>query len=374
MSISLSPRPARGRRPAWLLAGALLPLSVLLASCTTEPPSTGNGGGNAAPVASTGENGGGATGTPATAEFETPRKPEGPLKFVIVTNGISPFWDPMAVGMKDAAEELGVEASWRGPDPANVANQKKMLEEALATNPDGIALSCIEGDASKEMIDMVISKGVPLVTFDSDSTGSRRLAYIGTNNVTAGEAAGRAAAELLPNGGEFLGFVGNISAENARERQEGFEKTAKEAGITLKEVIGDDKDPARARSNVENALQKYPDVDGLLGLYSYNGPAIVQAVGNRKSQYKVVAFDAEPQTLQALDKGLIDATIVQKPYDFGYLSVKLLTLINRKGFSEAKKEMNIPDSLLYDTGVETITPANVKEYRDKLAKMGIKSS
>jgi ribose transport system substrate-binding protein len=363
----------KGRR-AWLQAAALLPLVALTASCSTEPPSTpGNG-----PMSS--DNGPGPS-TPASGGanelFAAPRKAEGTVNVQIVTNGISPFWDPMAVGMKKAASEVGCDAAWSGPRDSTVVEQKRMVEEALAKGADGLALSCIEAEASVPIIDAVLEKKVPCITFDSDSPKSKRLVYIGTNNFNAGVAAGEAAAKLFPKGGKFIGFVGNISAQNARERRDGFIKGAKDAGIELIDVIDDNKDPARAQQNVQDAINKHGDkVQGFLGLFSYNGPSIVRAVtgANLRSKYKIICFDAEPQTLLELEKGNVDATVVQKPYDFGYLSTKLLYLINRKGLDEAKKELKIPEDGIYDTGVEVITPSSVKKYKADLEKLGIKSS
>lgn len=357
------------RRPV-LLAASLLPLSLLLASCTTQDTSSGASSsvGQVAP------------NTPGTASgpFDSPRKADGEISIQIVTNGISPFWDPMGAGMRKAAEELGCKAEWSGPSNSEVGAQKQMVESALAKGADGIALSCIEPDASGPIVDVVMDKQVPIITFDSDAPKSRRLVYIGTNNFNAGKAAGEAAVKLLPNGGKFVGFVGNISAANARERRDGFVEATKDHNIELVEVIDDNKDPARARRNVEDAITKYGDkIQGLLGLFSYNGPAIVNAVMGQKGlreKYKIVAFDAEPVTLKELEKGTIDATVVQKPYEFGYLSTKLLYLINKKGFTAAKEEMKIPADGIVDTGVEVVTPATIANYIKELEKIGIKSS
>jgi ribose transport system substrate-binding protein len=370
-------------RAWWALAA--LPLGLLLASCSTEPDQSSGSGGSTpsaptAPSASANApEAGSSGGSEAASLFEAPRKADGDVTIQIITNGVSPFWDPMVIGMKKTSGELaGCKADWAAPTPPEVGQQKQQVENALAKGVDGIALSCIDGDACRSIIDSVIEKKIPIVTFDSDSSNSKRLAYIGTNNFNAGKAAGEAAVKLLPNGGKFVGFVGNISAENARERRDGFVEATKGHNIELLEVIEDNKDPARARKNVEDAITKYGDkVQGFLGLFSYNGPAIVQALGAQKGlreKYKVVVFDAEPVTLQELGKRNIDATVVQKPYDFGVLSTKLLYEINRKGWSAAKKELNIPDNGLYDTGVEVITPDTVKAYQEGLTKLGIKSS
>jgi len=365
-------RPSR----AWL-ALAVLPAGLLLASCSTEDATSPTPNASGGTTGGTTTPGTSSSGGPATALFEAPRKPDGDVMIQIVTNGISPFWDPMAAGMKKAAEELGCKAEWSGPQNSEVGAQKQMVESALAKGADGIALSCIEADASVPIIDAVLEKNIPIITFDSDSTKSRRLTYIGTNNFNAGKAAGEAAVKLLPSGGKFVGFVGNISAENARERRDGFVEATKGHNIELVEVMDDNKDPARARRNVEDAITKHGDkIQGLLGLYSYNGPAIAQAVqsANMRNKFKIVTFDAEPVTLQQLEKNNIDATVVQKPYDFGYLSTKLLYLVNRKGYAEAKKELKIPDDGLVDTGVDVITPTTVGDYKKGLAKLGVKSS
>lgn len=356
---------------AWLLVAGV-GMTLLLASCATQAPTVGT---NQPP---SGAAPGGAGAPSAAAMFETPRKPTGPISIQIITNGISPFWDPMAVGMRRAAAKLGCQADWAGPQNSEVGAQKQLVEAALAKGVDGIALSCIEAKASEPIIDMVLQKGVPIITFDSDSPGSRRLVYIGTNNFKAGQEAGKVAVKLLPGGGKFYGFVGNISAQNARERRDGFVDATRDHGIELVGVLDDNKDPARARRNVEDVIARYgTEIQGLLGLFSYNGPAIANAVSAQKGlreRYKIITFDAEPVTQQAIEKGLIDATIVQKPYDFGYLSVQLLYLINRKGLSAAKQEMKIPADGIYDTGVEVVTPANIKAFRQRLAELGVTSS
>lgn len=370
-TLSPAPKSPSIRRFPRSLA-ALVPLALLAVGCSTAPPSSTSTG-SSTPSESASSSGGG-----VGMLFQQPRKESGDVFVQIVTNGISPFWNPMVVGMEKTAAEVGCKADWSGPSDATVAAQKQMVESAVAKGADGIAISCIEAKATEPIINELIGKKIPVITFDSDAPDSKRLAYIGTNNFNAGKAAGEAAVKLLPNGGKFVAFVGNISAQNARERRDGFVEATKGHNIELVgEPIDDGKDASRARRNVEDAMAKHgEEVQGFLGLFSYNGPAIVQAVtaAGKRDKYKIVAFDAEPKTLEELAKGNIDATVVQKPYDFGVLSTKLLYLINRKGWPAAKAELKIPDDGLYDTGVEVVTPATVKQYQESLAKLGIKSS
>lgn len=326
-----------------------------------------------------------AAGCAKKEEERTATAPSGEKKvrIVLVTNGTSPFWDPMEAGMRRAAEELGCEAISRRPQTDSPALQRQIIEEYQAQRVDGIGISVIESETVGPLIDELMKSGIKVITFDSDAAGSQRIAYIGTNNFEAGKAAGEAAKRLLPEGGKVFGFVGNQNAPNARERIAGFKEAVKGTNIVLVEVYDDNKDPAKARANVENVLQANKDVKMLLGLFSYNGPQIAAAVkeAGLLGKVKILCFDAEPETINHLKRGEIDATVVQKPYEFGYRSVQLLyKLITLGDVQKALQEFEqqsgykVGPNNTIDTGVEIITPQNIEEYLKRLEELGIKSS
>jgi ribose transport system substrate-binding protein len=328
------------------------------------------------------------SGPAATASvFEQPRKPEGSLRVRLITNGISPFWDAMGRGVDDVKGELKVDATWLAPQQPDNNAQKRAFEDAIAAGVDGIAVSAIQADAFAPVIDGAIEKGIPVITFDSDSEKSRRLVYIGTNNYEAGRRAGEAAMKLMPDGGNLVAFVGNMSAQNARDRYRGFTDAIKGSKLTmLQDPYEDDKDAVgRAHRNVGDAITKYgAKLNGLLGLYSYNGPAIVDEVqkAGLMGKVRILCFDGEPKTLTNLGAGLVDATVVQKPYEFGRLSTKLLTLINRKGLKAALEEMDgelkslgmTRDANNIDTGVEVVTKQSAADFLKALKAKGLKST
>jgi ribose transport system substrate-binding protein len=347
---------ARLRRP---LAGLLLlACGLSLASCkggdqqASAPPGGGPASTSAAP------------------------SPGQRVTIAIVTNGISPFWDPMGVGMERAKAKYGCEASWSGPQNAQIPDQNRMIEDAISRKVDGLAVSAIDAAALTPTIDQAVDAGILTITFDSDAPKSKRLIYIGTNNYNAGHAAGEKAKELFPNGGKIIAFVGNLSAENARDRANGFKDAIKGTKIEVIDVREDNKDPSRARKNVEDAIQARKDVNGFLGLYSYNGPAIVDAVtaANAGNRYKIITFDAEPKTMQALQAGKIEFTVVQKPYEFGYQSVEFLYKAKTEGVDKAKQELKVPANGIVDTGVELVTPKSYPDFKKRMDALGVKSS
>lgn len=359
---------------------SLAALVAVISGCKgPEDASKGGTPSSGSPISSAG-------GAEASAAFDAPRKADGEITIKIVTNGVSPFWDPMVQGMEAMSKELGCAATWQAPQPTDNNTQKRVFQDAMAAGADGIAVSPIQADAFAAVIDEAIGKGVPVITFDSDSANSKRLAYIGTNNYEAGKRAGEEAVKLLPNGGKFVAFVGNMSAQNARDRYQGFLDGVKGHNIEpLQPPFEDDKDVARARRNVQDAISRYgAELSMMVGLYSYNPPAIVDEVKakNLRGKIKIVGFDGEPKTQKALEDGMIDATIVQKPYDFGKLATKLLYLINRKGLKAAMEEMKPAlesdgmkiDGNNIDTGVKVITPANAAEFLKWLRDNGLKST
>ncbi len=323
------------------------------------------------------------------------------LKFGLVTNAVAPFWTPMTKGMEQAAKELGVEASWRGPQTGQVDEQKRLLEEYVSGGVNGVSVSVVEGKAIGPDIDRMIAKGIQVVTMDSDAPESKRFAYIGTNNHQAGVAAGKQAIRVL--GGKpakVIAFVGYRGAQNARERLAGFVEATKPHGIEVIDVREDQTDKTKARANAENALLEHPEVTLMYGLWSYNGPAIAQAVEEQKKRdkVKIVCFDAEPVTLENLKSGKVDATIVQRPFMFGYISVQLLNDLGTIGADATRKKwqtdgvtvktkdaplsFKLDDKGNVDTGVEAIVPPTVTDpttksvdkYRKDLEALGIKSS
>ena len=94
---------------------------------------------------------------------------------------------------------------------------------------------------------------------------------------------------------------------------------------------------AKARSNVEDVINAYPDMNLLCGLWSYNGPAIAAAVdaSGKKGKIQVAVFDEEDGTLDGIENGTIACTVVQKPFQFGYLSSKYLHDLATQGRGRA---------------------------------------
>jgi ribose transport system substrate-binding protein len=162
-------------------------------------------------------------------------------------------------------------------------------------------------------------------------------------------------------------FVGTLSADNAMQRLKGIEAAIEGKKIVIVDKREDNTDRAKARSNVEDIVNAHHDLNLVAGLWSYNGPAIAAALDglNKRGKIQAAVFDEEEQTLSAIASGTIAVTVVQKPFQFGYLASQWMHELVAQPGAAAK----IPENRTIDTGVEVINSKNVAEFTQKLNEM-----
>lgn len=314
----------------------------------------------AATVAGCGKNensgNGGSTGNAAA--------PGKKLKLAFVSNNASPFWTEARTGCNDAAKELGnVDVDFRIPSTGTAAEQQQILDDLLAKGVDGIAASPIDPANETDFLNKIADSTL-FITTDSDAPLTKRVCYIGTDNVAAGVEAGKLIKAALPNGGKIMLFVGTLDAQNAKDRYAGIKQELAGSNISIIDVRTDETDRSRAQRNVEDTLVQFPDVAGLVGLWSYNGPAIINAVksANKAGAVKIICFDDEDQTLAGVADGSVFGTIVQQPYEFGKQAITKMAQYLGGDKSALAGGVQIVPTL-------PIQKDNVADYSAKLKKL-----
>ena len=316
-------------------------------------------------------------------------KPSEKSDFAYVTNGVDPFWDLCAAGVRIAEKEFGVKCEVHMPTKG-VVDQKRILEAMVANGVKGIAVSPVDPDNQTGHLNE-IAQVTKLITHDADAPESDRLVYIGTDNYKAGRALSQLVKEAIPDGGEVMIFVGRLEQLNARQRRQGvidellnrghqtlgqvkFDEVAKEFKgdkYTVLDTRTDNFDKAKAKANAEDAITKYKNLACMVGLFAYNPPACIDAIreAGKLDQIKVCGFDEQESFLQAIKDGHAHGTISQQPWNYGYNSVKLLKSI-MDGDTSA-----IPENRFIDVGYKVITKANIDEFwaeKKKMAELGAK--
>ena len=248
---------------------------------------------------------------------------------VFVVNGASDFWKIAEAGVKKAQGELpNYDMSVKYPEQAAAAVQQRVLDDLVAAGTAAIMVSAVDPKNQTDGLNKVADK-IPLFTTDSDAPASKRLAYIGSSNVSLGVDAGKLMLKALPDGGKCIGFVGLLGADNAKERIQGINDTIKGSKVQMIDVRGDEIDQGRAKRNVEDALAATPDVACLVGIYSYNTPRIYEVLkeAGKLGKIKVIGFDEDPITLGGVKEGSIVGTVVQQPFEWGYQGMKLMAKV-----------------------------------------------
>ena len=330
------------------------------------------------------------------------KKESGRIKVAVVTNNPENFWKICDAGARKAAQDHNVELIFRMPEKGEVGVQRDIVKSLLEQGISGIAVSVIDPKEQTRDLKQVAGK-VKLITMDNDAEGSNRLCYVGTDNYAAGRAAGRLVKEAMPAGGDVAIFVGQITPANARARYQGVvdelaggdgknvegtptERRVGERQIFFKqfgkyylykgEAILDEADRTEALKNAKSAYELLGDREDVcfVGLWAYNPPQILRATAGAKN-VKVVGFDEDEATLNAVDQGRMYATIVQDPYNFGYKSVEILAAEARgdKSKSDVKP---IPYRLVTKNGGPTFKDGDVEiknlkasEFKEQLREL-----
>ena len=253
------------------------------------------------------------------------------VKLAFVTNNAADFWTICRAGcMKATQENPDIDVDFQMLGDASPAGQKRVVDDLLARGIDGMAISPVDPVNETPMLNDAAQQ-ITVFCSDSDAPNSQRACYIGTNNVDAGKQAGGLIKEAIPNGGKIMLFVGKLDAQNAKDRIAGIRQALDGSNVQILDIRTDDTDAVRAKANAQDTLVKYPDIAALVGLWSYNGPAILGAVrdAGKSGQVKIVCFDSDDETLAGIKSGEIYATVVQQPFEFGRLSMlNLAKVIN----------------------------------------------
>ncbi|MCC6615231.1 MAG: substrate-binding domain-containing protein [Anaerolineae bacterium] len=310
------------------------------------------------------------------------QSPPGDAKFVLLTNAVAPFWTAAQTGASRASLEFNVPIMFQAPTAAEkLLQQLSMLETFVNDEFTAITFSAIDREAPHDIIKQAVDNGIHVLCTDSDATGSERAMYIGMSDYDAGRAAGEAALEIIGEG-KIVGLVGYATAQNAQDRIAGVNDALEGTGLEMVEVLLDDIKPEVALSNAQTAMQTYPDLAGFITFYSYDGPAACQAVKQAgvEGEVKIVAFDAEPETITCMGDGAVQAMIGQRVYFYGYLSGWVMYAMSILG-EEATMELLDPwlsdlgdeGKIHLNTGVDVIKADTFDLYKEYLESIGIPS-
>lgn len=296
-------------------------------------------------------------------------------RYVFISTNVNlPYWQEAEAGFQDAAKWLGVKAEFAGPEKFSPEDELAAFKKAVSENPSGILISAARRDLFKDAIDSAVSAGIPVICIDSDSPSSKRVMFIGTDNYRAGTESAKRMGDLLKGQGRVV-IVSIPGQFNLDERVRGVTDGLKKyPGIKIAETIDDKGDPRSANDQISALLAKNAKekVDGIICLEASGGSGAAEALHrlDQTGKVPIVAFDKDPETLDFVEKGVIAATIAQKPYVMSYYGLKFLDDLHHNAVHEFKDWRTAPVAPMptfVDTGTAVVDKSNVAAFREALA-------
>jgi len=270
-----------------------------------------------------------------------PAKPE-ELNFILVQHALcawDSFWCTVEQGIADAAEDMGVNVTVLGPDEFNLEKTATLIDQAVAAQPDGIALTVTDPVLFKQPIMRAINAGIPVLAYNAGSgpvvDGIPYLTYLGQDEYQGGYLGGlRLAAEGGTKGVCINQQVGHTGLD---ARCQGFVDALAEEDIPA-EVLAIGDDPAESQTIIDDYFTANPDVDIVLTL-GPNGAtpfyAFLDAAGLGPDDVTHGTFDLNEEIVAAIENGTSMFGIDQQPFLQGYGAVMMLTLLNRQNIVPA---------------------------------------
>lgn len=290
--------------------------------------------------------------------------------YYLVTNNVNlPYWQTAGSGFMHAATQLGVSAKVVGPETYDPQGELEALKQAVAAKPSGILISVPDVAVLQPEINTAIEAGIPVITMDSDAVGSKRLFFIGTNNMEAGRMGGRLLAQKLGGKGNVVFFtLGGQS--NTEERLKGFKDIlATEPNIHIADVVDIKGDPRVAFDRTQQYLAQTgaKKIDAIVCLEASAGKQVAEVVRRMDAKDRtVITWDVDPEVLNAIKSGVVDATIAQKPYTMGYYGLKVLDEVFHDPPKTLDKDyaadMFSRYPVFIDTGTAVVDKDNVDKY------------
>ncbi|MBP1962256.1 substrate-binding domain-containing protein [Paenibacillus aceris] len=261
-----------------------------------------------------------------TLRLTNPRKYE--IAVVLKTNNIhSDYWQMVSSGVKAAAKEFDIHIGITGPlSETDTDEQIRNLNEVLAGKPDAIILAATDAEKLAPMAKKIKESGAKLILIESRIHRAEGESLIATDNFEEGKKIGMSLTGIRNGGhGKVLVISDRKSLWAEEEREQGFkEAIASLAGVENAGTFYFDSTEDAAYEQVKKLLSLFPDVQGIAGLNEEATLGAARALKEykRTDHVNLVGFGSSIYQVKLLEEGRLQATIVQKPFNMGYLSVE----------------------------------------------------
>jgi ribose transport system substrate-binding protein len=302
------------------------------------------------------------------------------VNIAMVVNVAADYWKAGQTGFVKGCSDIGLSSSkctFFAPPNGKLTEQNSELETLRSQGITGYSISAIDPASAKATIATDVSKGIFVLAIDSPLPGTAAAGlYLGTDNYTAGFTAGTAMKAVLNGTGKVAVLVGSLTAANATERIQGFSDAIKGTNISIVQKVNDNLSASTATTDAETIIANNPDVNGLYGVYSYDGSALAQAVtsAGKTASVHIVSDDSDSQTVGFINSGIISGSVLQMPYEQGYTGAWILTaekVLGNAATAAIVKPYLSADGSTLSSGVGLLTKGDLAAFAALQAQLGI---
>ncbi len=275
----------------------------------------------------------------------------------VITKGTDyEFWNVLSQGLMDGAEEFNYKLTFESPnDGKDVDTQIQLVKDAIKNGADAIVIAPLDAMRLNKVIEKAVNKGIPVITIDSDVTTSKKTAFIGTNNENFGAVAARHLADDIGGMGE-IAMVSRIKGDQITDvRTNGFQKEIENhyQHISIVDLVYSGGDEKVAYDEANRLIAEHPNLKAIYATDERDVIGVAKAISehNLKDRISVVGFDYSEASSEYLLDGTIDGTMIQNPYNMGYLAVRNIVKVKR---GETVKKF-------IDTGATYVTKDNYND-------------
>ena len=275
-----------------------------------------------------------------------------------------PYWQTMLSGLNRAASELRVRAEMDGPENYDPQAEYDAFQRAVRRKPAGILLWAVDPNLMTPGINAAIAQGIPVITINADAPDSRRLLFVGTDNYKAGSLAGQLTADLLKGKGNVVVFETSAPA-NAKLRLAGLQDMlSQHHGMKITQVVDVKGDPTTVFDAAKQLLGSKDPISAFVCISATAGPEVGEVVNREHMAGKiaVIAMDADPRTLDLIQKGVVSAAVVQRPFTMAYFGLKYLDELHHHPpnplSGEWARDPSSPLPVFVDTGTFVVDKKN----------------
>jgi ribose transport system substrate-binding protein len=279
-----------------------------------------------------------------------------------------PYWKTAGTGFTRAADQMKVRSDFEGPQTYDINAEKQALDSAVQKKVTGILLSVADAKVLNDSINQAIAAGIPVITIDSDAPASKRLFFIGTNNYQVGFTGGQRLAQELRGKGNVVVFT-MPDQPNLQDRLRGYKDAlARTPDVKITRIVDIQGDPRIAFDTTTEIIGKEKDkVDAFVCLEAQSGKEIASVLNSYHVTGKpVLAMDTDQETLDWIKKGVIAATIAQKPYTMAFVGLQMLDNLHHHRPAtldeDWAKDSYAPIPAFVDTGSDLIDKSNVDAF------------